>query len=43
MRDLNTALARFPALVVARTFGFDRRDFFELESPLERATAAIDL
>ncbi len=43
VRDLNTAAARFPALIVARTFGFERRDFFELESPLERAPVAVDL
>ncbi len=43
VRDLNTALARFPALIVARTFGFESRDFFELESPLERAPARVDL
>ena len=43
VRDLNTALARFPALIVARTFGFERRDFFEVDSPLERAAAVVDL
>ena len=43
VRDLNTAVARFPDLVVAGTFGFERRDFFELDSPLERAASIIDL
>jgi LemA protein len=43
VRDLNTAVARFPNLLVARIFGFRRRDFFELDSPLERAASIIDL
>ena len=43
VRDLNTALARFPALIVARGLGFSRRDFFEVDSPLERAAAAVEL
>jgi len=29
-------VASFPTLLVAGMFGFDRRDFFELDSPLER-------
>jgi len=36
VRDLNTLVASFPTLLVAGRFGFVRRDFFELESPLER-------
>jgi len=36
VRDLNTLVASFPTLLVAGMFGFDRRDFFELDSPLER-------
>jgi len=43
VRDYNTALARFPALLVAAPLGFSRRDFFELDSPLERAAVAVDL
>ena len=43
VRDLNTAVSRFPDLLVARLFGFVRRDFFELDSPLERAASTIDL
>ncbi len=36
VRDLNTLVASFPTLLVAGMFGFRRRDFFELDSPLER-------
>lgn len=36
IRDLNTLVASFPTLLVAGMFGFSRRDFFELDSPLER-------
>jgi len=43
VRDLNTALAKFPNLLVARFFAFRRRDFFELDSPLERQVVAIDV
>ena len=43
VRDLNTAVRRFPDLLVARLFGFERRDFFELDSPLERTASTIDL
>jgi LemA protein len=43
VRDFNTALARFPALLVAAPLGFERREFFALDSPLERVAARIDL
>ncbi len=43
VRDLNASIAAFPNLLVARTFGFGRRDFFELDSPLERGVAQVDL
>ncbi len=43
VRDFNTVLARFPALIVAAPFGFRRREFFELDSPMERAASTIDL
>lgn len=36
VRDLNTQVASFPTLLVAAMFGFGHRDFFELDSPLER-------
>lgn len=43
VRDFNTALARFPALLVARLFGFARREFFELDSPLERHAVRVEV
>jgi len=35
VRDLNTAVASFPTLIVAGALGFGAREFFELDSPLE--------
>lgn len=43
VRDLNTALASFPDVVVGRLFGFQPREFFELDSPLERQAVAVEL
>ena len=43
VRDYNTSLASFPALLVAAPFGFRARPFFELDSPLERNAVAVDL
>jgi LemA protein len=43
VRDYNTSLASFPALLVATPFGFRPRPFFELDSPLERDAIAVDL
>jgi len=43
VRDYNTALARFPALLIASPLGFRRREFFELDSPLERAAVSVDI
>ncbi len=43
VRDLNTALAKFPNLLVARLFAFRRRQFFELDDPAERRAAAVQL
>lgn len=43
VRDLNTLIATFPNSLVARFFALRSRDFFELESPLERQAVAVDL
>lgn len=43
VRDLNTLIASFPTLLVASAFGFGRRDFFELDSPLEREVPSASL
>ena len=35
VRDLNTRIQSFPSNLIASTFGFTMRDFFELETPEE--------
>jgi LemA protein len=41
VRDLNTAIATIPDMLVARPFGFQSLPFFELDSPLERDAAEV--
>lgn len=43
VRDLNTTVARFPDMLVARIAGFTEADFFELSSPVERQAPEVDL
>lgn len=43
VRDLNTQVQRFPDLVVARATGFGQREFFELDSPLEREPVPVKI
>ena len=43
VRDLNAAVQRFPDLLVARTFGFAQRSYFELDNALEREVVKVDL
>ena len=43
VRDYNTAIERFPALLVAGSFGHTTRPFFELEAPAERSAPRVDL
>jgi len=43
VRDLITRIQSFPDLLVARTFGFAERDFFELEDRAEAAVPQIDI
>jgi len=43
VRDFNTRVARFPDLLLARAFRLLPRPFFELDSPLERRAAQVDL
>jgi LemA protein len=33
VRDFNTAIEQFPANLISSPFGFEKNDFFELESP----------
>lgn len=43
VRDLNTAIAQFPASLIAGPFGFRPREFFGLADRAEAAAPAIDL
>ncbi len=40
-RNLNIAVDSFPSNLVAGRFGFEKADFFELESPSERAVPTV--
>jgi LemA protein len=42
VRDLNTAIAQFPANLLAGPFGFKPREFFGLDSPAERAVPQVE-
>jgi len=41
VRDLNTKIASFPSNIVAGMFGFQPRQFFELDSAAERQVPAV--
>jgi len=41
VRDLNTMIQKFPAVMVAGTMGFKARDFFELADDSERAVPNV--
>ena len=41
VRDLNTKVAQFPSNLVAGTFGFGPREFFELDSAAEREAPQV--
>ena len=41
VRDLNTRCEAFPSNLVASHFGFAKKEYFELESPAERAAPAV--
>ena len=43
VRAYNTRVQTFPSNLVAATFGFDLRDFFELREPAVRAGPDVDL
>jgi LemA protein len=42
VRDLNTACDTFPSNLVAGSFGIDKREYFELESPDARQAPQVD-
>lgn len=41
VRDYNTRIQSFPANMIAGSFGFTPRQFFELDSPAERAVPQV--
>ena len=41
VRDLNTKIATFPSNIVAGMFGFQPKQFFQTETPEERATPVV--
>ena len=41
-RNLNIAVESFPSNLIAGRFGFEKAEFFELESPSERAVPKVD-
>jgi LemA protein len=41
VRDLNTRIESVPTSLLASTFGFTRREFFEIEDPAERAVPQV--
>jgi LemA protein len=42
VRDLNTRVESFPANFVASSFGFGKRDYFELDDEAERSAPQVD-
>jgi LemA protein len=43
VRDMNTLCEAFPTNLLAKLFGFERADFFELASDAERVVPRVDL
>jgi LemA protein len=41
VQDYNTRIQTFPAAVVAGTFGFTKREFFEIDSPADREAPVV--
>ncbi|HVH04870.1 MAG TPA: LemA family protein [Myxococcota bacterium] len=41
VRDLNTSVEAFPSNLVAAQFGFEKREYFELDGPEERKAPAV--
>lgn len=42
VRDLNTRVETIPSNIVANMFGFQKKDYFELDAPDQRETPAVD-
>jgi LemA protein len=43
VRDLNVMVESFPSLIVARLFGFQRAEYFQLEDAAERAAPKVQV
>lgn len=43
VRAYNTRLATFPSNLIGSAFSFERREFFELHDPAQRAAPVVDL
>jgi LemA protein len=43
VRNYNTRVESFPSLLVARLYGFEQAEFFELESAVEAAAPEVEL
>ena len=41
VRDLNTRIQMFPSNIIANLFGFEEREFFEIEDPAEREAPKV--
>ena len=41
VRDLNTACETFPSNLIAQTFGFSKKEYFELDSDAERSVPSV--
>ncbi len=41
VRDLNTKIQSFPTNILAGMFGFQQKQFFEMETPADRAPVAV--
>ena len=43
VRDLNTRCEVFPSNLVASRFGFEKKEYFELDAPEERAAPSVSI
>ena len=41
VRDLNTRCEAFPSNLVANNFGFEKKEYFELDAPEERTAPSV--
>lgn len=42
VRDFNTSIQQFPAVMIAGMFGFTKREFYELENPAEAQNVTVE-